>query len=286
MWLRKTCAAWTRRKLVTNHKYSPVPPAGDADSLDDEDHHLAKKHKEEEEEADGAVGPKRKKEAKLFLGGTSTLNVSLLTIWTSNDQHHHHHHHHSMPTVCSQQWSILTWRPYRWVGTSRGRNRAWRGWTRGWRDQSQYLHWSPEWRRRGRQERWGTESHSSLKNTVTVGNNVKRRGSNCLSPPPPAFNSCWDKQVNKLWTAAVLLRLSPPVGRLVRPEVLTHPQVVHHLTDPLVLRGDLLWEVLVETWFDGEILGQRRPVVHFTCQEKNRTSFFKRTCWWITTAAV
>lgn len=69
------------------------------------------------------------------------------------------------PEFFPQQWSILTWRPYRWVGTSRGRNRAWRGWTRGWRDQSPYLHWSPGWRRRGRQGRWGTESHSSLKNT-------------------------------------------------------------------------------------------------------------------------
>lgn len=57
-----------RRKLVTNHKHSPVPPVWDANSLDDEDHHLAKKHKEEEEEADGAVGPKKKKEAKFFFG--------------------------------------------------------------------------------------------------------------------------------------------------------------------------------------------------------------------------
>uniref|UniRef100_A0A674NH94 Uncharacterized protein n=1 Tax=Takifugu rubripes TaxID=31033 RepID=A0A674NH94_TAKRU len=38
-----------------------------------------------------------------------------------------------------------------------------------------------------------TEEHR----TVTVGNNVKWRGSNCLSPPPPAFNSCSDKHVNR-----------------------------------------------------------------------------------------
>lgn len=40
---------------------SPVPPVGDAYSLDDEDHHLAEKHKEEEEEAEGAVSPENKK---------------------------------------------------------------------------------------------------------------------------------------------------------------------------------------------------------------------------------
>lgn len=39
---------------------SPVPPAWDAHSLDDEDHHLAEKHEEEEEEADGAVGPEER----------------------------------------------------------------------------------------------------------------------------------------------------------------------------------------------------------------------------------
>lgn len=40
---------------------SPVPPLGDAYSLDDEDRHLAEKHKEEEEEAEGAVSPKNEK---------------------------------------------------------------------------------------------------------------------------------------------------------------------------------------------------------------------------------
>lgn len=38
---------------------SPVPPAGDANRLDDEDHNLEEKHKEEEEEAEGAVRPKK-----------------------------------------------------------------------------------------------------------------------------------------------------------------------------------------------------------------------------------
>lgn len=37
---------------------SPVPPAGDANRLDDEDHNLEEKHKEEEE-AEGAVRPKK-----------------------------------------------------------------------------------------------------------------------------------------------------------------------------------------------------------------------------------
>lgn len=52
--------------------------------------------------------------------------------------------------------------------------------------------------------------------------------------------------------------------------VLTHPEVVHHLTDPPVLGRDLLGEVLVETRFDGEASGKRRPVVLFTCWDKRR----------------
>jgi len=48
--------------------------------------------------------------------------------------------------------------------------------------------------------------------------------------------------------------------------VLTHPEVVDHPADPLGLGGDFLREVLVETRFDGEALGKRRPVVLFTCE--------------------
>lgn len=50
----------------------PVPPLGDAYSLDDKNNHLAEKHKEEEEETDGAVGPKNEK--------TTNTEYSLLRI--------------------------------------------------------------------------------------------------------------------------------------------------------------------------------------------------------------
>lgn len=57
---------------------SPVPPAGDAYSLDDEDHHLEEKHKEEEEEADGAVSPKNKKTKNSFKMRAATLSCDSL----------------------------------------------------------------------------------------------------------------------------------------------------------------------------------------------------------------
>lgn len=51
--------------------------------------------------------------------------------------------------------------------------------------------------------------------------------------------------------------------------VLTHPKIIHHLADSLVLLGDFLREVLIETWFDGEAFGKWRPVVFFNCQDRD-----------------
>lgn len=49
---------------------------------------------------------------------------------------------------------------------------------------------------------------------------------------------------------------------------LTHPEVVKPLGHGPVLRRDLRIEVLVETWLQGDELGQGREVVHLFCKEK------------------
>lgn len=54
----------------------PVPPPGDAYSLNDEDHHLAEKHKEEEEETEGTVSPKNEKTTNTKYISLKILSVS------------------------------------------------------------------------------------------------------------------------------------------------------------------------------------------------------------------
>lgn len=53
-------------------------------------------------------------------------------------------------------------------------------------------------------------------------------------------------------------------------QLLTHPEVVKPLGHGPVLRRDLRIEVLVETWLQGDELGQGREVVHLFCKEKFR----------------
>lgn len=51
-------------------------------------------------------------------------------------------------------------------------------------------------------------------------------------------------------------------------QLLTHPEVVKPLGHGPVLWRDLRIEVLVETWLQGDELGQGREVVHLFCKEK------------------
>lgn len=60
----------------------------------------------------------------------------------------------------------------------------------------------------------------------------------------------------------------PPGAR--SPQALTHPEVVEALGHGPVLRRDLRIEILVETWLQGDELGQGREVVHLFCKEKFR----------------
>lgn len=46
---------------------------------------------------------------------------------------------------------------------------------------------------------------------------------------------------------------------------LTHPEVVHHLANPLIFHRDFFIEILIKARFYGEKPGQRWPVVFFTC---------------------
>lgn len=57
-------------------------------------------------------------------------------------------------------------------------------------------------------------------------------------------------------------------------DTLTHPEIIHHLADSLVLGGDFLREVLMETRFDWEAFGKWRPVIFFTCQDRRERERF------------
>lgn len=57
-----------------------------------------------------------------------------------------------------------------------------------------------------------------------------------------------------------------------RPELLfkelTHPEVVHHLANPLIFHRNFFIKILIKARFDGQELWQRRPVVFFTCKHR------------------
>lgn len=57
----------------------PVPPLGDAYSLDDKNPHLAEKHKEEEEETEGAVSPKNEKTTNTKYISLKIKNTKILS---------------------------------------------------------------------------------------------------------------------------------------------------------------------------------------------------------------
>lgn len=60
-----------------------------------------------------------------------------------------------------------------------------------------------------------------------------------------------------------------------KQKTLTHPEVVHHLANPLIFHRDFFIEILIKARFYGEKPGQRWPVVFFTCNQAN-ISFMSR----------
>lgn len=60
---------------------------------------------------------------------------------------------------------------------------------------------------------------------------------------------------------------SPPQSQPLSliPIALTHPEVVEALGQAEMLRRDVCFEVLVETWLQWDEFGQRWEVVHFLC---------------------
>lgn len=61
--------------------------------------------------------------------------------------------------------------------------------------------------------------------------------------------------------------------------ILTHPEIIHHLANSLILWRDVLREILIKTWFDGKPFRKWRPVVGFTCQHReDKVSKSSKSC--------
>lgn len=70
-----------------------------------------------------------------------------------------------------------------------------------------------------------------------------------------------DKQPTLLWDS---------IEHILYAGVRTHPEVIHSLADPAVLLRDLLLKVLIEAGLHRGELGERWPVVLFSCQTEKK----------------